>query len=751
MNSGERPHILLREHPPPTDREYAGGGGGTYPRTSYERHARKIFKQAEQLRAMFAKLHPAGLEIGKGYFRLELPSSQSITGSGGRRIEDDIHSSIVGSPNVNIGHFSASAESFSLLVEELQRYAETPDNVGKSKFAAIEQLGSIPLKEKLGPGVADRLATGTKSVDVLLGLFPDLLDRERQAVRMAVEALLRPTGGRVMDEIVGEGGSYLRVEAGPDAIRTIAESIIAVQSVDQTEEVVELSSRPGPIIDSGVVLRPSDRAPIVCVIDTGVAEGCRFIDPFVIAREHPLGPPHLQDHGTFVASRALFGDTIRDQLSAGALDNRVRIVSVSAFTRDSIGNKISPTTDQLMRIVRDTVTRWHERVRVFNLSMNLAPKDGSPDFSVENVVSPLAAEIDALSRRFGVLFVISSGNYPSHGEATPTEAYPDYFKDPKTRVLSPAEAMLAITVGSYAARDNSGSMVSKGFPSPFTRRGPGIGKYRKPDLVANGGNYGVGWREQDDLSVAGLASTSAVAYGCGTSFAAPVVASLAAQIMDAVPNATAELVRAMLVHFADLMPEAESSEIFSNLVGNGRLNPAPILRSTPWEQTYAFMGSLGYRKILRIPFFVPRGLTSRTIRDRLRVRCTIAFAPETNRTLRSGYCKSHLRCKLIKLTPGNAEKEVTDQGDSPSAIKDRYSSIVRLEKTFSSNVESGDWQLLVEQESRWRLKDPNTPISVLITVEDPHRASGIDIYSMIRTEARGRYMAELTVRQQLRT
>ena len=632
----------------------------------------------------------------------------------------------------------------------MERYSRTESSVGKSKFAPIESLGTIPLAEKLGPGVAEKLGGGDATVDVLLGLFPDLLSRERQAVRQALEAVLTASGGRIAGDADGESGSYLRVQASPSTIRKIAETIIAVQSVDQTEQVVELSSRPGPGIAPSAIIRPSDRAPIVCVIDSGVGTGSRFIDPFVIARENPLGPPHDQDHGTFVASRALFGDSIRDQLSAGVFDNRVRIVSVAAFTRDGVGNKIRPTADQLIRIVRDTVTRWHGRCKVYNLSMNLTPVGGTLDPNATTTISPLAAEIDALSRRYGVLFVISAGNFPAPGMPTPIEAYPDYFKHEGARVLGPGEAMLALTIGSCAERSNSGSMVAPGNPSPFTRRGPGFNNYRKPDLIAHGGNYGIGWSQQDDLCVAGLGSHGdSLSYGCGTSYSAPIVASLAAQILDAVPNATVELVRALLVHFAEFSPAARGSELLSSLVGNGRPNPVRILRSTPWEQTFAFMGNVDYRQILKIPFFVPNGLTSRKMRSRVRVRCTIAFAPETNRTLRAGYCKSHLRCKLIKLGEDGTQKEVGGE-DSPEAIKERYSTLVRFERTFSSHVGGGDWHLLVEQESRWRLKDPRTPLAALITVEDPSRASNVDIHGMIRAEARGRYATELLTQHQLR-
>jgi hypothetical protein len=69
---------------------------------------------------------------------------------------------------------------------------------------------------------------------------------------------------------------------------------------------------------------------------------------------------------------------------------------------------------------------------------------------------------------------------------------------------------------------------------------------------------------------------------------------------------------------------------------------------------------------------------------------------------------------------------------------------------LASHKTHRDWQLLIEQESRWRLKEARTPIAALINVEDPKLAKGIDIHAMVRAEARRRYLTELTARQALR-
>jgi hypothetical protein len=441
-----------------------------------------------------------------------------------------------------------------------------------------------------------------------------------------------------------------------------------------------------------------------------------------------------------------YGDSLRDQIAAGRLLPNVKVLSVCHTSHDGIGNKRKATTEQLMRIVRDTVERWRAQIRVYNLSLNLVPpvRYTFNATVTDDVVGPLAAELDQLARKHDVLFVLTAGNYPLPHQPNPTAPYPDYFSDDGCRLLPPAEAMLALTVGSIAERENRGSIARAGDPSPFTRRGPGFAGYRKPDLAVHGGNYGQRWQSFDDLSTAGISqSGDALAFGDGTSFAAPLITRLAAQVFAAIPDASASLVRALLVHFARPNPKSITApDEAIRILGNGSPDATRLLRSTKWEQTFYFVGKIAYRQITRIPFYVPKALVKRDGRQKVRVRYTVVFAPETNRTLKSGYCKSHLRTKIVKLNQNKAEKEIAVD-NTPDRLNERYSTVIRGAKTFSSHVSGGDWAMLIEQESRWKLKDPETPFAVVVTVEDPRRDTNIDIHAAIRAEAKNRYKGEL--------
>ena len=230
-----------------------------------------------------------------------------------------------------------------------------------------------------------------------------------------------------------------------------------------------------------------------------------------------------------------------------------------------------------------------------------------------------------------------------------------------------------------------------------------------------------------------------------TSFAAPLVTRLAAHLFAEIPNATASLVRALLVHFADLnsLPNFSKDQLV-NLVGNGIPNPLALVRSDQWTQSFFFQGTVEDGKIQKIPFYVPNALANRRGRGIVGVRATIAFASETDRTLKSGYCKSHLRTNLLKLSPEKGETKV-NRGKNLLTINDMYSTVLRRENKFSSGIKGGDWILVVEHLSRWKLTDPKVRFGAVITVFDPKREASIDIYDFIRTEVPNRYKNDLNI------
>lgn len=754
MSNDFRPHLKISEHKPIIDRKFKGGGGGSYKRTEHASHAKKIFKEAQELQKIFEETLDKKI-IKHRYFRVELPDPMNVLTSSGRKLSEAVLADLVGSPANNIGHFSTLESSFLNLIEQLKTYRDSNDHSGKSKFASIEDIGRIPAKEKISENLIKLIESKQYSGEALISLFPDLAREEEETLKRAIGIYLKPKNGKVISEVDTNSGKVLRIQANPEIINDLAECFLAIQMVEAIGEVVVESAVKGAKIEDSIVVNPNNSEAYVCIFDSGVVKNSRFLKNSIVNHEEPIGPPHDVEHGSFVASRIIYGNSLRDSLSKGELIPDVKVLSVCMKTHDDIGNSKPASIDQFLQIIRNTVERMHRKIKVYNLSMNITYQNTQTGVLVrDDLVGALAAEIDKLSKKHGVLFVVTTGNYPTSASAPPpSEPYPEYFKREDNRITEPAEAMLALTVGSIADRDNDGSLSKKNMPSPFTRSGPGFNRYRKPDLVAQGGNLTSTWQTFEDLSVAGIGRDGDyLAYGSGTSYAAPIISRLAAQLFEHIKSATPDLVRALLIHSSNLIEsEAFDSEMTKKLMGNGLPNAEKLLVSDRWNQNYIFQGQIGYRKIIKIPFYVPKQLTNRSGLKKLRIRFTLAFSPDTDRTRYKGYCKSHLRANLFKRDKNSILKK-TPSDKSDEVINDLYSTVIRYDRIFGNGVLEGEWELHIEHvSSRCDSTEESVPFSIVLTLSDPRKDSAIDIYNAIQTEIPNKYENLLTIKEKLRS
>jgi subtilisin family serine protease len=186
-------------------------------------------------------------------------------------------------------------------------------------------------------------------------------------------------------------------------------------------------------------------------------------------------------------------------------------------------------------------------------------------------VGAWAATLDELARELNVLIIGTTGNrMPRAGEALEEgiTAYPLYLTEDQNRFQEPAGAMNILTVGALAHGEGIDAthadavtvqpITRAGEPSPFSRRGPGIGGATKPDLIDIGGTFVFDAVVRRLLSGRELPSAGVLTLynrpidrlftaGSGTSFAAPNLAFKASQLLARFPAASTNLLRALLV------------------------------------------------------------------------------------------------------------------------------------------------------------------------------------------------------------
>ena len=256
---------------------------------------------------------------------------------------------------------------------------------------------------------------------------------------------------------------------------------------------------PEPPLDLGA-------SPTVAVIDGGLhAVSYR---PAEAWRAHPLVPDNQADrpHGNGVSSLAVHAYAWNNNRNLPALDCRVG--TVQAIPHRTSGRRVNE--DELIRYL-DDVARAHPETRVWNISANQVGLGRDHE-----EVSVLGHELTRIARERNILPVISVGNVESSDSERPNP---------------PADCEAAIVVGGREA-DKDGTPAQ---PCSVCLRGPGPDGMLKPD---------VSWFSRLRMLGGGIAS--------GSSFATPLVSSLAAHTFDALQDPTPDLVKALLINAAEL-------------------------------------------------------------------------------------------------------------------------------------------------------------------------------------------------------
>lgn len=159
-----------------------------------------------------------------------------------------------------------------------------------------------------------------------------------------------------------------------------------------------------------------------------------------------------------------------------------------------------------------------DRVHILNLS--LGSEFGDPDDAASRAVDNAV--------RLGVTVVVAAGNA---GAYAPVQGKEDnYYYTGMETIGSPGTARLALTVGASDAADRLAAFSSKG-PN---RAGFGI----KPDVLAPG----------DEIT--SLAPGGGLAVKSGTSMAAPMVAGIAALLLERAPSMNPAEVRSAIMNTA---------------------------------------------------------------------------------------------------------------------------------------------------------------------------------------------------------
>ncbi|WP_026101153.1 S8 family peptidase [Synechococcus sp. PCC 7336] len=609
---------------------------------------------------------------------------------------------------------------------------------------------------------------------------------------------------QISDRYVGEYLCIARIKVIHEVLNLLLEEEF-VKEIDRRpkpsfETPAEYSI---PLSDFPEVDSPPEQNCGVLVVDSGVQRGHPLIAPALgeaevfpdsarklITGSADDGDEKTGGHGTGVSGIAIYGD-IKQSIKNRLFQPTTWLFSARVTDSNNEYDPDSLLENQLNDAIQH-FTQSYRNCKVINISLGdsrLTFRDGQKQFRLAAKIDEIAYEL----QHRNLVFVISAGNLPykaGSGEQVRT-GYPNYLLSKEARIIEPATSAIALTVGSLSLgsgslqypEDAKRNIVARvqGYPSPFTRSGFGVDGMIKPDLVDFGGDLVVdGSRviiNEPGTSILTLAKDYAGsmfrAY-CGTSFAASRVANIAAQLFTQFPNATSNLIRALIVNSATLPIEIpnvfqakrkDKKQLLKQLKIYG-YGQADLYRAKYSAENYVVLLEdnvqipVGSFQIYEIPSLPDEYLETKGDRT---LSIALAFDPPTRPTRGDSYLgvtmefnlfknldKDNIVNAFVKANKENSTESFTEI--SLTELKKRYgsgisidlfpgsnlrkkASLQRGQVTITSRARGYNHQslyLVVSCGRKWAKKGEKDVQRYALVVSISHSSPEINLYNQIR-------------------
>ncbi len=438
---------------------------------------------------------------------------------------------------------------------------------------------------------------------------------------------------------------------------------------------------------------PGDE-PIIGIIDTLFDSSVYFSEWVEFHYELPnfISPePEDYNHGTAVSSIIVDGPSLNPELNDECGYFRVRHFGIATSSYSSF-----VFIQDLERIIRD-----NPDIKVWNISF------GSKLPIPENFISPEAAILDELQTEYDdIVFIIAGTNK--------TSKY-----DSNDIIGSPADSINSLVVN---ATGFDGTTAS------YSRRGPVLKFYKKPDICYVGGD------ENKRLCVC---EPSGLIYTKGTSFAAPWIARKMAYLMQ-VMGFTREVAKALLIDAAagwDFIDDAERG------YGFVPIKISDILKTPNDEIRFILSGKTSEYETYNYDIPVP--VTKDT--HPYIARATMCYFPKCDRKQGVDYASTEMDLHFGRVKDNETivsinnncqgdpntftyEKQARDfyrKWDNVKHIGEELKPGLRARKAYKT----GMWGLnirLVERNNQDRHPGHGMPFGIVITLKDIEGANRID-------------------------
>jgi hypothetical protein len=770
--SDARPFLPLTASPKNRLRQKVRGGGPKA-RESAEQHGQNLLRQIEDFQRIIdnqTASRPADLP--------PLPDEAQVIIEGKRLLPEQLSSLGLNPIEERDGGILVSIApdvTLPALVSKAEGYISQRTDSGNPRYggviAPIEKIRPAGREDKLGERLAALIEAGQLSPDQPIWVEIELAGGQSESGtqnRQEFNDYLRHFSGDLPPyaaQVVTATGNFL-VEADYSLHRVLlpgravfdllddsrAHWVLSIDLVPQIEERLPPLTAGANLEPPVLPALPAD-APRVVIIDSGLADDHPLFRDgqgrTIVGRQQSFLPEAVaaarltedeidHGHGTAVASVVAYGSLAELGHNPAAavapkfwLETAKILAPARRLEPEYESGSLQLHPQQFPKaLMREIVDAFHrplpQQCKLFNLGLGTTPH---PLASIAN----WAEEIDNLTAQNDLLFVTATGNLsPAEiARLQPVEGdYPDYLLDPRARLTGPAQAYHALSVGALAPpaatlRRDSG-LAPAGQPAPFSRAG--LLKFGpvKPDVVEFGGNLSRDLTAAlesailvADRNYASGESPSPLGFQIGTELAAAKVTHLAGRIQAQHPQASANLIRALIVnsagwpqsfveHLHNTPDEATLSKearlLLLRTCGYGVPQPDKALSANSRclvfvaEEQFSWSkddkNSTG-RYPAKVSFFTirfePDDLFNLPPATRLRVSVTLAYNPGVRKTQRRRYQAVDVRWDLRRRDEASEEfreKWLAEVNDSEEEVD-----AATIKQTERSKSRAWPWEL----------------------------------------------------------
>lgn len=331
----------------------------------------------------------------------------------------------------------------------------------------------------------------------------------------------------------------------------------------------------------------------VGVFDGGIKSDHPFLKKF--SKENPsIGSVAVADgikHGTAVAGVVLYGDLNQYEKGAQLEDP---VVFVESFRVLPLNNPRDLDLYEAIDFIENVVPRRHD-IDVYNLSF------GPVGPILDDEISRFTYSLDTLAWNYQKLFIVAVGNDGQRPE-------------PFNRIQAPADLVNGLGVGAYTYHYQNGNIERASYSCVGQGR---EGCKVKPDLCAFGGD------SKYPMHLLNATNQKSIWLNAGTSFAAPIVSSKAAEILGRCNQFTPIVARALLIH------AAENPNRVDNELGYGIINQKveDILNCNTNKVTIIYSNSMNPTGLAKLPIPLP---LNASIETDVHLSWTIATSSKAN-------------------------------------------------------------------------------------------------------------------------